>query len=281
MRLTFDRLWIVIAVALPAFVALLVPMPAVDLAYQVRAGDEILATGALPAVDTWTFTVAGMPWVDQQWFSQVLLALGYGVGGWELLAVARAALVAVSTGLLVAAMARGAAPRTASILSLAAFMLMASAMASAAIARDRAVRGAPAAGRGPRLAPAGVRSRPAGGHRLGEHPRGRSCWGRSCWATPGSTTCLPGGRAPRDRWSSSSWARSRRCSTRTGWASGAYAVGIGANPGVTQTVTEWQRTSPLRMPGAMLYPAAIAAFVLLVRGRSRVSLAGWGASRSA
>jgi len=80
MRLTFSQLWIVVAVALPAIVALLVPLPAVDLAYQVRAGNQILATGAIPAVDTWTFTVAGTPWVDQQWLSQVLLALGYNAG---------------------------------------------------------------------------------------------------------------------------------------------------------------------------------------------------------
>ena len=42
------RLWVVIALALPALLSLLVAMPAVDLAYQVRAGDEILASGALP-----------------------------------------------------------------------------------------------------------------------------------------------------------------------------------------------------------------------------------------
>ena len=102
LQVSFDRLWVWIAIALPAFLALLVPMPAVDLAYQVRAGHEILATGALPAVDTWTFTVAGTAWVDQQWLAQVLLAAGHAIGGWELLAVLRAALVVATTGLMVA-----------------------------------------------------------------------------------------------------------------------------------------------------------------------------------
>ena len=130
MRLSFDRLWVVIALALPALLSLLVPLPAVDLAYQVRAGDEILATGALPAVDTWTYTIAGTPWVDQQWLAQVLLALGYGIGGWELLAVARAALVVVALGLLLAALVeRGAPTRTAAVLSLVAFLLAAPALA--------------------------------------------------------------------------------------------------------------------------------------------------------
>ncbi len=56
----------------------------------------------MPAVDTFTFTVAGEPWTDQQWLAQVVLALGYRVGGWELLAVLRAAwLVAGIVGLMV------------------------------------------------------------------------------------------------------------------------------------------------------------------------------------
>ena len=46
--MTLERLWLVLAVALPALVCLLVPIPAVDLAYQVRAGEEILRTGAVP-----------------------------------------------------------------------------------------------------------------------------------------------------------------------------------------------------------------------------------------
>ena len=130
LSLSFDRLWVWIALALPAFLALLVPMPAVDLAYQVRAGDEILPTGALPAVDTWTFTVAGTPWVDQQWLAQVVLAAGHAIGGWELLAVLRAALVVAASGLMVAtALERGAAPRTAAILALAGFAIAAPAMA--------------------------------------------------------------------------------------------------------------------------------------------------------
>ncbi len=128
--MTLDRLWTWIAIALPALVALVVPLPAVDLAYQVRAGNEILASGALPAVDTWTFTIAGTPWVDQQWLAQVWLAVGHALGGWELLAVLRAVLVAATTGLLIAtARERGASPRTSAILAMAAFALAAPALA--------------------------------------------------------------------------------------------------------------------------------------------------------
>jgi hypothetical protein len=252
-------------------------MPTVDLAYQVRAGDQVLATGVLPVVDTWTFTVSGTPWLDQQWLSQVVFSLGYGVGGWELLAVLRAALVALTTGLLVGvAMARGAATRTASILSLIAFMLMASAMAMrpqllgialfAVVLLLVAVRD-----RHPRaylLAPLVVVAwaNIHGSFVLGPLVLGYA-WAEDLLAgRPGATRSLV------------VFIAGTLATLVNPYGAGVwlYAVGIGANPGVTQLVTEWQRTSPLRMPGALLYPAAIAALVLLVRGRSRVSLPGWG-----
>jgi len=130
LKLSFDRLWVVLALGLPALLSLLVAMPAVDLAYQVRAGDEILASGALPGVDTWTFTIAGTPWLDQQWLAQVLLSVFHGIGGWELLGVVRAGLVVVALGLLLAAMVElGVKVRIAAILVLVAFLLAAPALA--------------------------------------------------------------------------------------------------------------------------------------------------------
>ena len=130
MRLGLDRVWLFLALALPALAALIAPLPAVDLAYQVRAGDLILATGQIPSTDTFTFTVAGAPWLDQQWLAQVLLASGYRLGGWEALAVLRALLVAVTFGLVAAvAIARGASQRTAAILALLAFAISSPALA--------------------------------------------------------------------------------------------------------------------------------------------------------
>ena len=149
--MSFARLWLVIALALPAIVALVVAMPAVDLAYQVRAGEQILATGQIPTVDTWTFTVAGQPWTDQQWLAQVVLALGYRAGGWELLAVLRAAVVVGIVGLMAAtAVARGSGTRTAAVLALVGFAPDGpGARASAAAVRDPPVRGAGLARGGP------------------------------------------------------------------------------------------------------------------------------------
>jgi hypothetical protein len=89
---------------LPALAALLVPMPAVDLAYQLRAGAEILTSGHIPATDTWTFTIAGTPWLDQQWGAQVLLTAALDVLGWTGLALLRAFLVGVTFWLLLGAL---------------------------------------------------------------------------------------------------------------------------------------------------------------------------------
>src|SRR6186997_3397152 len=129
-RLTFKQTWVILALALPALLALLVAMPAVDLAYQVRAGDEILASGALPGVDTWTFTIEGKPWLDQQWLAQVMLSFVHGIGGWELLAVLRAGLVATALALLLATLRELDVPtRIAAVLVLVAFLLAAPALA--------------------------------------------------------------------------------------------------------------------------------------------------------
>ena len=87
-----------LAVALPVLAALLASLSSVDLAYHLRAGDEIVRTGAIPRVDTWTFTADGLPWLDQQWGSQVILSTVYRIGGWTGLALFRAGLVGVVFG---------------------------------------------------------------------------------------------------------------------------------------------------------------------------------------
>ena len=274
-RLSFNGLWTWIAIALPAFVALVVPLPAVDLAYQVRAGNEILATGALPAVDTWTFTVAGTPWVDQQWLAQVELAVGYAIGGWELLAVVRAGLVAAFTGVMVAtAQARGASPRTAAILALGAFALAAPALALRpqlfALVLFAVLLGLVAVrDRRPRLylsAPlvvllwANVHGSfvlgPAilGYAWLSEVAAGRPARGTLAVLVAGSLATLL------NPYLAGAWA---------------YAAGIGTNPVIAGQVSEWQRASPLAMPGLLFYPSVAITAVLAWRGRATLGWPDW------
>ena len=256
MRVSLDRLWLVIAIGLPVLVALLVPMPAVDLAYQVRAGDEILRGAAIPATDTWTFTVAGTPWTDQQWLAQVLLALGYRAGGWELLAVLRAALVGLALALSIgASMARGAGTRMAAILALLVFALSAPALALR-----------------PQLFGITIF---AGLLWLVAVRRSHPAW---YWAAPvlvalwanlhGSFVLAPlvlgyawlddvaRGRPSRQSLAVLLLGVAATLVNPFGPGVWAYAAGIGANPAITDRVSEWQRTTPLTVPGALFYASA-------------------------
>ncbi len=127
-----SALWRFLAVALPVLGALVAPLPSVDLAYQLRAGAEILDARAIPSVDTWTFTIGGAPWLDQQWGAQVLLEAVFRIGGWTGLALLRAGLVGLALGLLLVVVRRrapGLGPIAATLLVIAAFLVSATALA--------------------------------------------------------------------------------------------------------------------------------------------------------
>jgi hypothetical protein len=140
---TLAQLWVFLAIALPALAALLVPMPAVDLAYQLRAGAGILDGLGIPRTDTWTFTVFGEPWLDQQWGAQALLAGVFRVTGWTGLALLRAVLVGLTFALVLRAVrsswsiasvraggsAIASSARTATLVVLLAFVVAAPALA--------------------------------------------------------------------------------------------------------------------------------------------------------
>src|SRR5437763_1378665 len=98
-------------------------MGAIDLAYHIRAGEDVLH-GNVPRVDTWTFTFPGTAWLDQQWLAQAFFAALHGFGEWPLLLAAQAVLVGVSTWLVyLACRATGARTRTASLLALGGFLV--------------------------------------------------------------------------------------------------------------------------------------------------------------
>jgi hypothetical protein len=116
------RLWTFLAVALPTLAVMVVNLPSVDLTYQLRAGAQILDTAAIPTVDSWTFTAAGLPWTDQQWGAQVLLAVVFRLGGWTGLVLLKAALaIVIFACLFQIGRLRGLRARPAALLTLAAF----------------------------------------------------------------------------------------------------------------------------------------------------------------
>lgn len=58
------------------------PLVDSDVWWHIRAGEEVLRTGAVPRVDTWSIVGYGHPWVSQDWLANVLLAAGNRLGGW-------------------------------------------------------------------------------------------------------------------------------------------------------------------------------------------------------
>jgi hypothetical protein len=269
-RLTFPRLWAALAILLPVLAALLATLSTVDLAYNVRAGTLILDQGSVLRTDPFAFTTAGGPWLDQQWGAQVLLALGYRAGGWALLAILRAALVAVVIGLVFLACRRhGAGLRVAAWLALASFVLAAAAMGLRPQLFGMVLFGATLA----ILA-------------------GRSSHPRAVWLIPllvvpwaslhGSFIFAPvavGVAWLEDLLAGRPGARrlvlvaiaSALASLVNPFGTGvwSYAIGLTTNPTIRRLISEWQPTTPLSASGLLLY-GSILVFGGLILRRVRI-----------
>jgi hypothetical protein len=103
-------------------VGLLTKMSSTDLTYHLRAGAEILG-GSLPRFDSYTFSVPGTPWTDQQWGAQAIMTSIYRLGGWPTLLAAQAAMMGLTFGLVyLAGRAAGAERRTMALLTLGGFL---------------------------------------------------------------------------------------------------------------------------------------------------------------
>jgi len=110
-RLPLSSVWVVASIALPLLIVTVARMGTVDLTYHLRAGALMLDSRTLVRTDTFTFTAAGLPWVDQQWLSQVILASSFRLGGWLAMAVLRSALAGVALWCVYAACRAGGAAR--------------------------------------------------------------------------------------------------------------------------------------------------------------------------
>lgn len=128
-RRPIDLAWAGIIFLIPVFLGLLPRLGMVDLAYHLRAGAAILEEG-IPRSDSYTFTVVGDSWLDQQWGAQALLRLVYDAGGFELLVVVRALLAGTAFAFVfLACRGRGASPRTSAILTILGFLVAVPTMA--------------------------------------------------------------------------------------------------------------------------------------------------------
>ncbi len=256
--------------ALPVLASLIATLSTVNLTYHLRAGAGILASGTIPATDTWTFTAAGLPWVDQQWGAEVILAAVERLGGWTGLVVARAALVGlIFGGLVVVGRKRGLDGRTAALLSLAAFVVAAPALALRPQLLGMALFAV--------VLVLVVRRR--------SHPR--ALWLAPLvvllWANVHGSFLL-GPLVLGISWLEDVHERVERpyttlvvaivsaiaaCVTPFGPQVWVYAVALSTNPEVTARISEWQPTS-LRDPIGILFFASVAAIGILVARRGRV-----------
>ncbi len=55
--------------------------PDPDLWWHMRNAEQFLTTGSLPSVDTYSFTVAGHPWIDHEWLAEMPYYLAWKAGG--------------------------------------------------------------------------------------------------------------------------------------------------------------------------------------------------------
>jgi len=96
-----------------------------DTYWQIALGRWIMTEGHVPHVDTFTFSMAGTPWISSQWMAQVLFAGAYDFGGWAGIVVVAAGAIAIAFGLLTRFLLERLAPTPALVLATAAFVLAA------------------------------------------------------------------------------------------------------------------------------------------------------------
>ena len=267
--MTRDRLWLALAVLLPAFAATIAPLPTGDLAYQLRAGELMLASGAVLRADPFTFTAFGDPWLNQQWGTGVAVALVHGAAGWGGLSLLRALLIPLVAGLVLVGCRAGLDRRPAAYLALAGFLLAIGSLALraqlfgvvcfAAVVAILAVR----------------EERPRATWLL---PLVVLAWANlhgSFFLAPlaiGSAMLDDVIRRRPGRWAMLlvlAASAVATCVTPFGPDVWRYAVGLSTNPTIARLISEWQRTSPLTVLGVLYYGSVLAAAIVVVRAHRR------------
>ena len=117
--LSYDFLWLGIALFPLLIVILLLPLQPHDYWWYLRLGRDILEAGAVPVVDTYSSLQAGQPIVYQSWLSAIFLWTIFKAGGISLTIFFAAVCIGLTYAMLWALMRRGGAgPRLASFLVL-------------------------------------------------------------------------------------------------------------------------------------------------------------------
>jgi hypothetical protein len=98
--LTLDHVWLTVALMLIALRPLLTPIPPNDFWWHMATGRAIIAQGAIPVVDSFSYTQSGQPFFNQGWLAQLLMYAIYQLGGIPLTYIFQALVIALAYGLL-------------------------------------------------------------------------------------------------------------------------------------------------------------------------------------
>ena len=104
-------LWLGLVLLITLSIAFLLPVTPQDYWWYLRVGHDTLVSGAVPRLETMTFTRTGTPVDYQSWGAAVLLWLIYRLGGLPLTVLLRGVLLAVTYGLVWATARRAGAGR--------------------------------------------------------------------------------------------------------------------------------------------------------------------------
>lgn len=97
---TLDHVWIAAVFMVICVRALAWPIIPSDFWWQIAYGRSIVENGAIPIVDTFSYTRAGEPYFDQPWLSQIFMYGVFRLGGPALSLISLAAALCISYALL-------------------------------------------------------------------------------------------------------------------------------------------------------------------------------------
>ena len=100
---SLSTIWLLLPAVVVFVVGDLLQVMPHDFWWHVRTGQIILASHAVPVIDSFTFTRSGFPWTNEAWLMQVILYLLYAAGGLPLVIFAVALTVAGGYALIEAA----------------------------------------------------------------------------------------------------------------------------------------------------------------------------------
>jgi hypothetical protein len=97
---TLDHVWLAAALILIALRPLLTPIPPFDFWWHLATGRAIVAQGAIPTVDSFSYTQSGQPFFNQGWLAELLMYGLFQLGGLPLILIAQSLSITLAYGLL-------------------------------------------------------------------------------------------------------------------------------------------------------------------------------------